>query len=173
MNELEASCLYAGIVVDTKNFAVQTSVRTFDAASYLRRCGADTKLVRRLFAEDIHFIRAKAQILANMKLVGNVIAIAECPEGTEDAQVLAGQISDYLVTVKEIRASFLFYHNDNGLCLSARSDGSVNVQVVMEALGGGGHLTVAGCQLGKDGNRESAEKVIITQVRKQVEEEKE
>ncbi len=173
MNELEASCLYAGIVVDTKNFAVQTSVRTFDAASYLRRCGADTKLVRRLFAEDIHFIRAKAQILANMKLVGNTIAIAECPEGTEDAQVLAGQISDYLVTVKEIRASFLFYHNDNGLCISARSDGSVNVQVVMEALGGGGHLTVAGCQLGKDGNRESAEKVIITKVRKQVEEEKE
>ena len=173
MNELEASCLYAGIVVDTKNFAVQTSVRTFDAASYLRRCGADTKLVRRLFAEDIHFIRAKAQILANMKLVDNTIAIAECPEGTGDSQVLAGQVADYLVTVKEIRASFLFYHNDNGLCISARSNGSVNVQVVMEALHGGGHLTVAGCQLGKDGNRESAEKVIIAKVRKQVEEEKE
>ncbi len=173
MNELEASCLYAGIVVDTKNFAVQTSVRTFDAASYLRRCGADTKLVHRLFAEDIHFIKAKAEILAHMKLVDDYIAIAECPAGIEDAQVLAGQLADYLVTVKEIRVSFLFYHNDNGLCLSARSDGSVNVQVVMEALGGGGHLTVAGAQLGKDGNRETTEPVILAQVRKQVEEEKE
>ena len=173
MNEIEASCLYAGIVVDTKNFAVQTSVRTFDAASFLRRCGADTKLVHRLFAEDIHFIKTKAEILAHMKLIDNYIAIAECPEGTEDSQVLAGQIADYLVTVKEIRTSFLFYHTDSGLCLSARSDGSINVQVVMEALGGGGHLTVAGCQLGKDGNKEAAEKVILTQVRKQVEEEKE
>lgn len=108
-----------------------------------------------------------------MKLIDNYIAIAECPEGTEDSQVLAGQIADYLVTVKEIRTSFLFYHTDNGLCLSARSDGSINVQVVMEALGGGGHLTVAGCQLGKDGNKEAAEKVILTEVRKQVEEEKE
>lgn len=173
MNELEASCLYAGIVVDTKNFAVQTSVRTFDAASYLRRCGADTKLVHRLFAEDIHFIRAKAEILAHMKLEKGYIAIAECPNGIDDAQVLAGQLADYLVTVKEIRVSFLFYHTDNGLCLSARSDGSVNVQVVMEAIGGGGHLTVAGAQLGKDGNREETEKVIVAAVRKQVEEEKE
>ena len=173
MNELEASCLYAGIVVDTKNFAVQTSVRTFDAASFLRRCGADTKLVHRLFAEDIHFIKAKAEILAHMKLLDGYIAIAECPDGTEDSQVLAGQIADYLVTVKEIRVSFLFYHTDNGLCLSARSDGSVNVQVVMEALGGGGHLTVAGAQLGKDGNKETAEKALVAEVRKQVEEEKE
>ena len=86
---------------------------------------------------------------------------------------LAGQVADYLVTIKEIRASFLFYYTDKGLCLSARSDGSVNVQVVMEALGGGGHLTVAGAQLGKEGNRESAEKVIISQVRKQIKEEKE
>ena len=108
-----------------------------------------------------------------MKLVDGYIAIAECPDGIEDSQVLAGQIADYLVTVKEIRVSFLFYHTDNGLCLSARSDGSVNVQVVMEALGGGGHLTVAGAQLGKDGNKEKTEKALVAEVRKQVEEEKE
>ena len=172
MNDLEASCLYAGIVVDTKNFAVQTSVRTFDAASFLRRCGADTKLVHRLFEEDISSIRTKAEILAGMQLVDGTIAIAACPENIEESQILAGQ-ADYLVTIKEIRASFLFYYTDKGLCLSARSDGSVNVQVVMEALGGGGHLTVAGAQLGKEGNRESAEKVIISQVRKQIKEEKE
>lgn len=173
MNTLEASCLYAGIVVDTKNFAVQTSVRTFDAASFLRRCGADTKLVHQLFAEDIGSIQAKAQIMASMKLVDGVIAIAECPEDADDAQILAGQVADFLVTTKEIRTSYLFYHTDKGLCISARSDGSINVQVVMEALGGGGHLTVAGTQLGKEGNKEEAEKVIIDLVRKQIKEEKE
>lgn len=173
MNELEASCLYAGIVVDTKNFAVQTSVRTFDAASFLRRCGADTKLVHRLFEEDISSIQAKAEILASMKLVDGVIAIAECPEDVADSQILAGQVADFLVTTKEIRTSYLFYHTDKGLCISARSDGSINVQVVMEALGGGGHLTVAGAQLGKEGNKETAEKTIIDLVRKQIKEEKE
>lgn len=173
MNVLEASCLYAGIVVDTKNFAVQTSVRTFDAASFLRRCGADTKLVHRLFEEDISSIQAKAEILASMKLVDGVIAIAECPEDVADSQILAGQVADFLVTTKEIRTSYLFYHTDKGLCISARSDGSINVQVVMEALGGGGHLTVAGAQLGKEGNKETAEKTIIDLVRKQIKEEKE
>ncbi len=173
MNTLEASCLYAGIVVDTKNFAVQTSVRTFDAASFLRRCGADTKLVHRLFAEDIGSIQAKAEILASMKLVDGVIAIAECPENTADSQILAGQVADFLVTTKEIRTSYLFYYTDKGLCISARSDGSINVQIVMEALGGGGHLTVAGAQLGKEGNKETAEKTIIDLVRKQIKEEKE
>lgn len=173
VNELEASCLYAGIVVDTKNFSVQTSVRTFDAASFLRRCGADTKLVHRLFEEDIASIQAKATVLAGMKLIDGVIAIAECPPDTEEAQIIAGQVADYLVTIKEIRTSFLFYHTDKGLCLSARSDGSVNVQIVMEALGGGGHLTVAGAQLGKEGSREEAEKTIIAEVRKQIKEEKE
>ena len=108
-----------------------------------------------------------------MQLVDGTIAIASCPDHVEEAQILAGQVADYLVTIKEIRASFLFYQTDKGLCLSARSEGSVNVQVVMEALGGGGHLPVAGAQLGKEGNKENAEKVIIAQVRKQIKEEKE
>ena len=173
MNELEASCLYAGIVVDTKNFAVQTSVRTFDAASFLRRSGADTKLVHRLFQENIGSIQTKAGILAGMKLVDGSIAIASCPEDVEESQILAGQVADFLVTLKEIRVSFLFYYNDKELCISARSDGSVNVQLVMEELGGGGHLTVAGAQLGKEGNKEDAEKAIIAKVRQLIKEEKE
>ncbi len=173
MNVTEASCLYAGIVVDTKNFAVQTSVRTFDAASFLRRSGADTKLVRKLFAEDIGFIQQKANVLSQMKIIDGVIAIAEVPEGTEESQILAGQIADYLVTVNSIKTGFLFYHTDQGLCLSARSDGSVNVQVVMEAVGGGGHMTVAGAQFGKEGDRAKVEKTLIEQVRKQLKGDKE
>ena len=173
MNVLEASCLYAGMVVDTKSFAVQTSVRTFDAASYLRRCGADTDLVNRLFAVDMDFIKVKAAVLAHMQVVDGFMVFAECPEGTADSQIIAGQISDFLVKVQEVRCSFLFYHTEKGLCLSARSNGSINVQVIMEALGGGGHQTVAGAQFGEEGNIKTLTGEIIALVRKQIEEEKE
>lgn len=173
MNEIEASCLYAGIVVDTKSFTVQTSVRTFDAASYLRRCGANTQLVHRLFAEDIGFIQKKAQILAQMKIAHGCIAVAECPKDAEESQILAGQIADYLVTVKEIRASFVFYHAEKGLFISARSDGSINMQVIMEAVGGGGHQTVAGAQVGDEADQEAITKTLIQEAEKQIEEEKE
>lgn len=173
MNEIEASCLYAGIVVDTKSFTVQTSVRTFDAASYLRRCGANTQLVHRLFAEDIGFIQKKAQILAQMKIAHGCIAVAECPKDAEESQILAGQIADYLVTVKEIRASFVFYHAEKGLCIAARSDGSINMQVIMEAVGGGGHQTVAGAQVGDEADQEAITKTLIQEAEKQIEEEKE
>lgn len=173
MNVLEASCLYAGMVVDTKSFAVQTSVRTFDAASYLRRCGADTALVNKLFAVDMDFIKVKAAVLAHMQVVDGFMVFAECPEGTADSQIIAGQISDFLVRVQDVRCSFLFYHTEKGLCLSARSNGSINVQVIMEALGGGGHQTVAGAQFGEEGNIKTLTGEIIALVRKQIEEEKE
>ena len=173
MNVLEASCLYAGMVVDTKSFAVQTSVRTFDAASYLRRCGADTALVNRLFSVDMDFIKVKAAVLAKMNIIDDCIVFAECPDGTADSQVIAGQISDFLVKVQDVRCSFLFYHTEKGLCLSARSDGSINVQVIMETLGGGGHQTVAGAQFGEEKNIKDLTEAIVAQVRKQIEEEKE
>ena len=173
MNALEASCLYAGMVVDTKSFTVQTSVRTFDAASYLRRCGADTALVKKLFSMDLASIKIKSMILADMKQVDEYMAFAVCPEGTADSQIIAGQVADFLVTVQKIRCSFLFYYTETGLCLSARSDGSVNVQIVMEQLGGGGHQTVAGAQFGTDGNIEDITKAVVVNVRKQTEEEKE
>ncbi len=173
MNVMEASCLYAGIVVDTKNFAVQTSVRTFDAASYLRRCGADTALVNRLFAVDMNFIKVKSEILSKLTQVDEYMVFAECPEGTVDSQIIAGQVADFLVTVQTVRCSFIFYHTEKGLCLSARSNGTINVQVVMEAVGGGGHQTVAGAQFGEEGNIKEITKAIIQEVRKQMEEEKE
>jgi c-di-AMP phosphodiesterase-like protein len=171
LSNLEASCLYAGIVVDTKNFAVQTSVRTFDAASYLRRCGADTRLVRVLFSEDIHFVQEKARVLSSLKTVDQNLAFAVCPKDAEESQILAGQIADYLVTVKGVHGSFLFYYADNHINCSARSDGMLNVQVIMEALGGGGHQTVAGTRLPDGVTIEQAEKVIIEEAEKQNKEE--
>lgn len=168
---ITASCLYAGIVVDTKNFAVQTGIRTFDAASFLRRSGADTNLVRELFTVDIETMRIKATIMAHMKLVDGCIAIAQCPSGVAQAQIIAGQVADFLVTVEGIRASILFYPTDNKkIGVSARSDGTVNVQVVMEAVGGGGHMTVSGAQL-KEQELPEAEKKIIAAIRQQIKEE--
>lgn len=169
VNEIEASCLYAGIVVDTKNFAIQTSVRTFDAASYLRRCGADIGLVRDLFRVDLKDIKVKAKILSNLDLRGDT-AFAVTPENTGDAQIIAGQIADFLITISEIHNSFVFYYTEKGLCISARSDGAKNVQIVMEALGGGGHQNVAGAQLG-DTDIDSVKTSIMDELHKQKEEE--
>lgn len=171
LTTLEASCLYAGLVVDTKNFSVQTSVRTFDAASFLRRSGADAKLVRALFAVNVETVRIKSEIMAHLKTVDGYMVFAECPAGTEQAQIIAGQVADYLVTVEGIHASFLFYHVEEGVTsISARSDGTVNVQVVMEALGGGGHLTVSGAQISGDMTIEAAIQKIVEEVRKQIKE---
>lgn len=171
LTTLEASCLYAGLVVDTKNFSVQTSVRTFDAASFLRRSGADAKLVRALFAVNVGTVRIKSEIMAHLKTVDGYMVFAECPAGTEQAQIIAGQVADYLVTVEGIHASFLFYHVEEGVTsISARSDGTVNVQVVMEALGGGGHLTVSGAQISGDMTIEAATQKIVEEVRKQIKE---
>ena len=169
---IEASCLYAGLVVDTKNFSVQTSVRTFDAASYLRRSGADTKLVRDMFSVNVETVKIKSEIMAHLKTVDDHIVFAECPEGTQQPQIVAGQVADYLVSVEGIRASFLFYHQEAGVVnVSARSDGSINVQLIMEALGGGGHMTVSGARLTGDVTVEYATQKIIEEVRKQTKEE--
>lgn len=171
LSSIEASCLYAGLVVDTKNFSVQTSVRTFDAASYLRRSGADTKLVRELFAVNVETVKLKSEVMANMKMVDGFMVFAECPDGVENSQIIAGQVADYLITVEGIRASFIFYHVDDEIHISARSNGSVNVQTVMEALGGGGHMTVSGTCLDKNTSVDAATRKIIEEVRKQLKEE--
>lgn len=169
--QLAASCLYAGIVVDTKNFSVQTGIRTFDAASYLRRIGADTKLVKELFAVDIETTKIKSAIMAAMKIKEGCVAVAECPAGTAQAQIIAGQVADFLVNVEGIRASVVYYPMEKQrLGISARSDGSLNVQTVMEAVGGGGHMTVSGAQISEK-DKEDAAKKILAAIREQLKEE--
>ncbi len=169
--QLTASCLYAGMVVDTKNFFVQTGIRTFDAASFLRRSGADTTLVRGLFVLDIDTIRAKAAIMSKMRVEDGCIAIAEVPDDTEQAQIMAGKIADDLVAVEGIRVSILYYPLEKQqLGISARSDGTVNVQRVMETVGGGGHMTVSGAQI-KESEKEEAEAKILAAIREQLAEE--
>lgn len=147
LEKIEATALYAGIIVDTKNFAVQTGVRTFDAAAYLRRSGADPEIVRELFSFDFDTVRDRARILADAKIADGV-AMASCPSGLQNASIIAAQIADTLINIDNVSASFTFYElTSDCIGVSARSKGDINVQLVMEALGGGGHRTVAGAQL--------------------------
>ena len=160
LEKIEATALYAGIIVDTKNFAVQTGVRTFDAAAYLRRSGADPEIVRELFSSDFVTMREKARILADAK-ISDGVAIACCPKGTQNATIVAAQIADMLVNIEKVEVSFTFSElSDKCIGVSARSRGEVNVQLVMEAVGGGGHRTVAGAQL-KERTMDEAQKDVM------------
>ena len=144
---IEASALYAGIVVDTKNFVVQTGARTFEAASFLRRSGADVSVVRHLFMDNFEGMRMRSAMLAAAEEISHM-AFTEAPETAKNATVIAAQTGDKLITLEGIEASLVFYVlPDGGIGVSARSQGKVNVQVIMEAVGGGGHRTVAGAQI--------------------------
>ncbi|MEG1726760.1 MAG: DHH family phosphoesterase [Acidaminococcaceae bacterium] len=145
----EASALYAGIVVDTKNFAVQTGERTFEAAAYLRRNGADPSLVHQLFKDDMETVVQRAKLIAGARVPLPGIAIAVYKEAPVDknTSIIVAQTADELLTMNDISVSIVMAETTEGLGISARSDGTVNVQVMMEELGGGGHQTVAGVQL--------------------------
>ena len=164
LEKIEATALYAGIIVDTKNFAVQTGVRTFDAAAYLRRSGADPEIVRELFSSDFTTVREKAAILSEARIVAGV-AMASCPKGTKNTTIVAAQIADMLINIDNVNASFTFCElPDGNIGVSARSKGDINVQLVMEALGGGGHRTVAGAQL-KERTVEEAQQDVMAALR--------
>lgn len=148
LTKLEATALLAGIIVDTKSFTLRTGARTFEAASYLRTYGADTVLVQRLLKEDIETFIERSKIIQNVRFVYPGIAVAHGEEEKEYDSVLIAQTADILLTMKDVNASFVVAHRQDGLIgISARSLGDVNVQVIMEKLGGGGHLTNAACQL--------------------------
>lgn len=147
LKKVEAGALYAGIVVDTKNFVVQTGARTFEAASFLRRSGADVTFVRHLFMKNFDAMQLRAIIMAGAEQVDHM-AFAQAPDHVQNGSVVAAQAADSLISIEGIEASFVLYNLlDGGIGVSARSQGDMNVQLVMEALGGGGHRTVAGAQL--------------------------
>lgn len=153
---LEATSLLAGIIVDTKHFALHTGSRTFEAAGFLRRNGADTVLVQRMLKEDLDDYIAKAEIIKHAKIIHNHVALAVTEPGHQVPQLLIAQVADSLLNMNNIHASFVISERMDGLIgISARSLGKMNVQVVMERLGGGGHLTNAAVQL--EGSIEYAE----------------
>jgi cyclic-di-AMP phosphodiesterase len=148
MDTLEATALLAGIVVDTKNFAVRAGSRTFEAASFLRRQGADLTMVQSLLKEDLEQFVKRAEIIKNTELIDGRIAIAVGDKDEIYDQVLIAQTADTLLNMQGIVASFVIGKREEGLIsISARSQGELNVQVIMEEMGGGGHLTNAACQI--------------------------
>ena len=148
LSMLEATAMLAGIIVDTKSFTLRTGSRTFEAASYLRSNGADTVLVQRLLKEDLETYMERAKIVQTVEFVANGIAIARGEAGKIYSPVLIAQTADILLTMKDVNASFVVAERaEGGVGISARSLGEVNVQIVMENMGGGGHLTNAATQM--------------------------
>ncbi len=148
LNKLEAEALLAGMTIDTNGFSVKTGVRTFEAAAWLRRQGADPTEVKRFFQEDFTSVRLKAEAITTAQIFDGGIAISVCKKEGNDAQLLCAQIADQLLTVKGVKASFVAARNDaEKTVISARSLGDINVQLIMEKFGGGGHLTTAAAQV--------------------------
>lgn len=143
---VEADCLYAGIMIDTRNFMNRTGVRTFEAAAFLRRCGADITRVRKMFRDDIASYRAKAQAIRMAEVYREEYAIAECPGDIDFPTVLAAQAANELLDISGIKASFVLTVFEDKIYMSARSIDEVNVQLIAEKLGGGGHINAAGAQ---------------------------
>ena len=156
----EADTMYAGIVIDTNNFTNQTGVRTFEAAAYLRRSGADVTRVRKLFRDDMADYKAKAYTIISAEVYRDSFSIGVCPaEGLHSPTIVGAQAANELLEIKGIKASVVLTEYQNTIYVSARSIDEVNVQVMMEQLGGGGHRTIAGAQL-KDGTVEDAKRRV-------------
>ncbi len=144
---LEAQALYMGILMDTKNFVVKTGVRTFEAASYLKRCGLNTVDIKKLFNIDRDEYIHRIDIIKKSKIFMDTMAITICQESYGNMRVISAQAADDMMNIAGVKAAFVVYPMDSVMNVSARSYGDINVQVIMEKLGGGGHATVAGAQI--------------------------
>ncbi|MBO5994865.1 MAG: DHH family phosphoesterase, partial [Firmicutes bacterium] len=148
LEKIEAEALLAGITVDTNNFSIRSGVRTFEAAAWLRRQGADPAEVKRFFQEDLESMQTKYKAMTDVTIMANGVALTSLDVIRSDAQLLCAQVADKLLTIKGIKASFVCGRDlDRRTVISARSLGEINVQLVMERLGGGGHLTNAAAQV--------------------------
>jgi len=145
--QIEAESLYAGIMMDTKNFTFKTGVRTFEAAAYLRKYGIDIIRVKKWFQSDLESYNVIADIVKNAEIVNESIGISEYTEKDKNANLICAKAADELLTISNITASFVIGDMGDKICISGRSIGDINVQVILEKLGGGGHITLAGAQL--------------------------
>lgn len=156
----EADCIYAGILIDTSNFMTKTGVRTFEAAAYLRRCGAEVTRVRKMLRNDISAYKARAEVVRHAEVYRGAFAISICPaDKIESPTIVGAQAADELLNIVGIKASFVLTEFQGRIFVSARSIDEINVQKIMERLGGGGHLNMAGCQL-KDCSAIQAKQII-------------
>ena len=144
LKTIEAESLYAGIMMDTKNFTFKTGVRTFEAAAYLRRCGVNIIRVKKWFQSNLDTFNKIAGIVKKAEIVNETIAIATYEKKDKEASLICAKAADELLTISDITASFVMGKVGNKICISGRSIGDINVQIILEKLGGGGHITLAG-----------------------------
>lgn len=148
LKPVEADALYAGIMIDTNNFLTKTGVRTFEAAAYLRRSGADVTRIRKSFRSEMTDFKIKADAISSTEIYLNHFAIAVCASSEVDSPMILGaQVANELLNITDIKATFVLTDFNDKIYISARSIDEVNVQIIMEKMGGGGHLSVAGAQL--------------------------
>ena len=147
LKQIEVEGLYAGIMMDTKNFTFKTGVRTFEAAAYLRRNGVDIIKVKKWFQSDLSTYNKIAEIVTKAEIVNESIAISIYDNEDDDANIICAKAADDLLTINNITASFVIGRLGDKVCISGRSIGDINVQIILEKLGGGGHITLAGAQV--------------------------
>ncbi|MGI6587969.1 MAG: DHH family phosphoesterase [Peptococcia bacterium] len=147
IGQAEATALLAGITVDTKNFIYQTGVRTFAAASYLRSRGANPTAVQKLLQDDLQTVIQKAEVISRARILYGEIAVSSGSVPSADAQLLAAKAADTMLNIAGVNAAFVLWPFEVGVAVSARSNGKINVQTIMEKLAGGGHLTIAAAQM--------------------------
>ncbi len=171
IREVEAEALLAGIIVDTKSFSFNTGVRTFEAASFLRRYGADTTKVMKLFQDDFETVRVKSEIITNASIHFDTVAISICEKPMSNIKLIASQSADQLLRIRGVDTSFVIGQQNNGeVIISGRSLGDRNVQLILEKLGGGGHLTTAGAQF-EDTTIEAVMERLLGEIAKYISEE--
>ena len=163
LTDQEIEALYGGIMVDTKNFTFKTGVRTFEAAAYLRKLGVDIIKVKKWFQIDLENYNIISDIVKNTELINDTIGIAVYNKVDKNAGIICAKAADELITISDITASFVIGNVGDKICISGRSIGDINVQVILEKLGGGGHITVAGAQL-HELTLEEAKKLVIEKI---------
>ncbi len=161
ITKLEAESLYGGIMVDTKNFTFKTGVRTFEAAAFLRKCGIDIIKIKKWFQSDLQSYTTIADIVKKAEILNGKIALSIYDKEDKDANVICAKAADELLTINTITASFVIGNLGDIVCVSGRSLGDINVQVILEKLGGGGHITLAGAQVEGKTCEEVKEELII------------
>lgn len=170
LKSVEADCIYAGIIVDTNNFVAKTGMRTFEAAAFLRRNGADMTRVRKFFRNDMETYKARAEAVRHAEAFMGCYAISVCPsEAVENPTVVGAQAANELLNIIGVKASFVLTDYNQKIYISARAIDEVNVQIIMERLGGGGHLNIAGAQLDNCSIEEARTKLkeVLTQMTKE------
>ena len=163
LQTIEAEALYAGIMMDTKNFTFKTGVRTFEAAAYLRRCGVDIIKVKKWFQSDLESYNKISEIVRNAEIIHETIGISTYEVQEKDTSLICAKAADELLTIGNITASFVLGTMEDKITISGRSIGDINVQVILEKLGGGGHITLAGAQL-ENKTIEEAKELLIEKI---------